>query len=228
MGDLVESEGRPGLGVAGGPTISWRRRSPRPRGSTRPRSTTSRTRRRGTAPSSILGGHVSAGISGYEEFAPQIAAGKRGRSPSPPPSGCRVRLPTFKEQGVDVSLVNWRGCSRRPRSASNDKAALFARSPRWSRGPSGRHTSRKRGWVNLYQPWTSSRPSSPRIAPGARSKGSSGTSGREVSCAQAWLQPTGAMPPRNRRRGLGCEDLRARITFATGTTCRGDRLALGT
>ena len=30
----------------------------------------------GEALSSILGGHVTAGISGYEEFAPQIAAGK--------------------------------------------------------------------------------------------------------------------------------------------------------
>ena len=64
----------------------------------------------GEALSAILGGHVTAGISGYEEFAPQIAAGKlRGLAISSDERLPGVDVPTLKEQGIDVSLVNWRG-----------------------------------------------------------------------------------------------------------------------
>ena len=64
----------------------------------------------GEALSAILGGHVTAGISGYEEFAPQIAAGKlRGLAISSDERLPGIDVPTLKEQGIDVSLVNWRG-----------------------------------------------------------------------------------------------------------------------
>ena len=64
----------------------------------------------GEAMSSILGGHVTAGVNGVAELMPQIAAGKL--RPLGDLVGERVAgidVPTLKEQGIDVALTNWRG-----------------------------------------------------------------------------------------------------------------------
>ena len=79
----------------------------------------------GEALSSILGGHVTAGISGYEEFAPQIAAGKlRALAISSDERLPGIDIPTLKEQGLDVSLVNWRGVFAPPQIREKDMKAL--------------------------------------------------------------------------------------------------------
>src|SRR5215216_7905302 len=59
----------------------------------------------GEALSSILGGHVTAGISGYEEFWPQVQAGKlKALAISADERLPGSEVPTLKEGGVDVSL----------------------------------------------------------------------------------------------------------------------------
>ena len=64
----------------------------------------------GPALAAILGGHVTAGISGYGEFAEQIKAGKlRALAISSGERQPGVDVPTLKEQGIDVELFNWRG-----------------------------------------------------------------------------------------------------------------------
>ena len=64
----------------------------------------------GEALAAILGGHVAAGISGYGEFAAQIKSGKmRALAISSDKRVPGIDIPTLKEQGIDVELVNWRG-----------------------------------------------------------------------------------------------------------------------
>ena len=80
----------------------------------------------GEALSSILGGHVTVGISGYGEFGPQVDAGKlRALAVSSEERLPGVDIPTLKEQGLDVAFFNWRGLfappghpRRRPRGAA--------------------------------------------------------------------------------------------------------------
>ena len=107
----------------------------------------------GEALSAILGGHVTAGISGYEEFAPQIQAGKlRGIAISADERLPGVDVPTLKEQGVDVSLVNWRGVFAPPQIRDKDKAALSEAIGKMVESPAWQDTMKQRGWLNLYQP----------------------------------------------------------------------------
>jgi putative tricarboxylic transport membrane protein len=80
------------------------------------------------AVAAVLGGQVSAGISGYGEFAQHIKSGRvRAIAVS---SGERVAgtdIPTLKEQGVNVELVNWRGVFGAPGiTAAQQKALLDA------------------------------------------------------------------------------------------------------
>jgi putative tricarboxylic transport membrane protein len=107
----------------------------------------------GEALSAILGGHVTAGISGYEEFAPQIAAGKlRGLAISADERLPGVDVPTLKEQGIDVSLVNWRGLFAGANVRDKDKKALSDAVAKMVESPAWQDTLKQRGWLNLYQP----------------------------------------------------------------------------
>ena len=107
----------------------------------------------GEALSAILGGHVTAGISGYEEFAPQITAGKlRGLAISSDERLAGVDVPTLKEQGIDVSLVNWRGVFAAPAVREKDKAALADAVAKMVQSASWQATLKERGWLDLYQP----------------------------------------------------------------------------
>jgi putative tricarboxylic transport membrane protein len=107
----------------------------------------------GEALSAILGGHVTAGISGYEEFAPQIQAGKlRGIAISSDERLPGVDVPTIKEQGLDVSLVNWRGVVAPAGIRDRDKKALSEAVAQMVESPAWQDTLKKRGWLNMYQP----------------------------------------------------------------------------
>jgi putative tricarboxylic transport membrane protein len=107
----------------------------------------------GEALSAILGGHVTAGVSGYEEFAPQIAAGKlRGIGLSSDERLPGIDVPTLKEQGIDVSLVNWRGLFAPPQIRDADKAALSEAVAKMVESPAWQETLKTRGWLNLYLP----------------------------------------------------------------------------
>src|SRR3954453_20560817 len=63
----------------------------------------------GESLAAILGGKVTAGISGWSEYEGQIKAGKlRALGVTSPQRMPGVDVPTFKEQGVDLVLTNWR------------------------------------------------------------------------------------------------------------------------
>lgn len=102
---------------------------------------------------SVLGGHVTVAVSGYNEFVEQVRAGSlRALAVSGSDRIAGFDVPTLKEQGVDVALVNWRGlmapAGARPADVTKLSQALAAmvKSPAW------RQALEKRGWLDLYQP----------------------------------------------------------------------------
>src|SRR5918997_1710247 len=79
----------------------------------------------GEALAAILGGKVTAGVSGYGEFESQIKAGKlRLIGVSSPQRLPNVNVPTFKEQGIDLTLTNWRSVVAAPGISDAQKTAL--------------------------------------------------------------------------------------------------------
>jgi putative tricarboxylic transport membrane protein len=56
----------------------------------------------------VLGGKAVAGISGYSEFADQLASGKL-RAIGVSSKRAVFGIPAIREQGVDVDMANWRG-----------------------------------------------------------------------------------------------------------------------
>lgn len=80
----------------------------------------------GPAQAALLGNQVSAGISGYSEFAEQVTAGRlRALAVSTAERVPGVNVPTLREQGVDVELVNWRGVFGAPGITAAQRDALI-------------------------------------------------------------------------------------------------------
>ena len=75
----------------------------------------------------VMGGHLTVATGGLNEMAQQIQTGKlRAIGISSPERLPGVDIPTFKEQGVDVTLVNWRGLMAPAKMRQADKEALDA------------------------------------------------------------------------------------------------------
>ena len=80
-----------------------------------------------------MGGHLTVGLGGYNEYAAQIAAGKlRALAITAPKRLDGVNIPTLKEQGIDVEFVNWRGLMGAPGISDAQRQALVRRWPTWS------------------------------------------------------------------------------------------------
>ena len=107
----------------------------------------------GEALGSIMGGHVTVGISGYGEFGPQVESGElRALAISSEERLPGVDIPTLKEQGVDVAFFNWRGLFAAPNVAPEDLAALEAAVDGMVRSQVWQDTIAERQWTDLYQP----------------------------------------------------------------------------
>ena len=96
----------------------------------------------GEAVTALIGGQVTAGISGYSEFAQHIESGRlRAIGISAPKRLADLDVPTLVEQGLDVELENWRavvappGLERLP-----DEQALTAVVERMAHSESWRAT----------------------------------------------------------------------------------------
>jgi putative tricarboxylic transport membrane protein len=79
----------------------------------------------GEALAAMLGGKVTAGISGYGEFESQIKAGKlRALAISSGKRLANADFPTLKEQGMDVEVVNWRAIMAGPGITDEQRKTL--------------------------------------------------------------------------------------------------------
>ncbi|UEM06780.1 tripartite tricarboxylate transporter substrate binding protein (plasmid) [Skermanella rosea] len=103
--------------------------------------------------SAILGGHITVALGGYNEFAPQIEAGKlRAIAVSSPERLPGVATPTLREQGVDLEFVNWRGVFAQGTLKAAEKKQLDEMMGKLAASPEWKEILTQRGWIDQYQP----------------------------------------------------------------------------
>jgi len=103
----------------------------------------------GEAIAAIVGGHVTAGVSGLGEFAEQIKGGKmRALAVSSP--GKTDGIASLKEQGIDVELGNWRGIFGAPGITPQQRDALVDLVKKATETPAWKGTLEKLGWAGFF------------------------------------------------------------------------------
>jgi putative tricarboxylic transport membrane protein len=105
----------------------------------------------GEALAAMLGGRVTAGISGYGEFESQIKAGKlRALAVSSGKRLANADVPTLKEQGMDVEVVNWRAIMAGPGITADQKKALTETMEKLVKSKEWAEILKQRGWEDFY------------------------------------------------------------------------------
>jgi putative tricarboxylic transport membrane protein len=115
----------------------------------------------GEAVTALLGGQVTAGISGYSEFAQHVESGRLrllgvsapGRltpAAGPQSLAALADVPTLIEQGLDVELENWRAVVAPPGLTDDQRQALIAMLDRLAGSESWRATLARLGWTDSY------------------------------------------------------------------------------
>ena len=100
---------------------------------------------------SLLGGHVTAGVSGWGEFAEQIKAGKlRALAISADKRQQGIDAPTLKESGLDVELFNWRGVFAPPGVNASAKAGMIDLVTKMVKSPAWQEILKKRDWTDIF------------------------------------------------------------------------------
>ena len=105
----------------------------------------------GESLAAILGGKVTAGISGYGEYEGQIKSGKlRAIGVTAPERRPGVDVPTFKEQGVDLVLTNWRSVVAAPGISADQKKVLTDAIDKLVKSPAWKEVLKQKGWDDAY------------------------------------------------------------------------------
>lgn len=104
----------------------------------------------GAALAALLGGQVTAGVSGYGEFAGQIEAGTlRMLAVSSPSRVGGIDAPTLREQGIALDLSNWRAVVAPPGLTENERDALTSRVERMAASAQWKAVLARNGWADL-------------------------------------------------------------------------------
>jgi putative tricarboxylic transport membrane protein len=107
----------------------------------------------GESLAAILGGKVTAGISGYGEYEGQIKAGKLRAigvtSDKRLPNAADV--PTLKEQGVDLVITNWRSVVAAPGISAEQKKALTDIVDKMAKSKEWKEVLKQKGWDDAFQ-----------------------------------------------------------------------------
>jgi putative tricarboxylic transport membrane protein len=103
----------------------------------------------GEAIAAIVGGHVTAGVSGIGEFAEQVKGG-RMRALAVSSAARSDGVPSLKEQGIDVELANWRGIFGAPGINTAQRDALIQLIRGTTESAAWKATLEKFGWAPIY------------------------------------------------------------------------------
>lgn len=107
----------------------------------------------GEALAAVLGNQVTVGISGYGEFQAQVEAGAlRVVGVSAPERIAVIDGPTFKEGGVDLTVMNWRGVWAGPGLSAEQTAAIVADVEKMVNSATWKKTLETKGWINTWLP----------------------------------------------------------------------------
>lgn len=105
----------------------------------------------GEAVSAIIGGHVSVGVSGLSEFAQHIQSGKM-RALAVSSAKSIDKIPSLKEQGINVELANWRGIFGAPGITKEQQAALIKAVETATKHKSWEESLARQGWTHFWLP----------------------------------------------------------------------------
>ncbi len=103
----------------------------------------------GEAIAAIVGGHVTAGVSGVGEFAEQIKGGRMRALAVSAPSAVDG-IPALKEQGINVELGNWRGIFAAPGISPAQRDALVKLVKEATETPAWKETLARLGWSGEF------------------------------------------------------------------------------
>jgi citrate/tricarballylate utilization protein len=106
----------------------------------------------GESIASIVGAQVSAGINGLEELVPFIKAGRvRALAISSDQRLAGVEIPTFAEQGVALSVANWRGVVAPPNIDAKQRATLTSLIDRMQNSAAWKQVLARNHWIDMFQ-----------------------------------------------------------------------------
>jgi putative tricarboxylic transport membrane protein len=105
----------------------------------------------GEALAAILGGQVTAGVSGTGEWQAQIQAGElRLLAVSAPERLYGFDAPTLKESGLDIETQNWRMVAAAPGISEADKTALVDTIGKMVESDPWKNILSQKGWLNTF------------------------------------------------------------------------------
>ena len=106
----------------------------------------------GEALAAVLGSQVSAGVTGYGEWAGSIESGDlRALALSSPERLGGIDVPTLSEQGIDVTLANWRGVVAPPDITDEQKNALLEVIDKLHASPEWQAILTDNNWDDVYR-----------------------------------------------------------------------------
>ena len=101
----------------------------------------------------LLDGRAAVGIGGSRDFTAELAAGSlRPLAISSRNRRTGIDVPTIKEQGLDVELVNWRGVFAPAKIDAATLKSLAATIETMAKSLAWHDEIARRGWLDLYQP----------------------------------------------------------------------------
>jgi putative tricarboxylic transport membrane protein len=105
----------------------------------------------GEALAAILGGKVTAGISGFGEFESQVKAGKlRVIAVTSPQRLLGVDAPTLKEEGIDLEITNWRSVVAAPGITPDQRKTLLDTVDKMVKSKEWVEILKQKGWDDAY------------------------------------------------------------------------------
>jgi putative tricarboxylic transport membrane protein len=101
----------------------------------------------------VISNKITVATGGYAEFADHIKSGKlRAIGISSPQRLAGIDVPTFKEQGVDAELVNWRGLAGSPAMTGDHLAKADEMLTKVAASDQWKKICADRGWQSLHMP----------------------------------------------------------------------------